>query len=128
LPRLEVLSTDEAPPAIGPYSQGIAAGGFLFTSGQIPLTREGELVEGDILAQTQQVFANLDAVLVAAGCSRGDVVKATVFLADLGDFAAMNRVYADFFGEHRPARSTVEVARLARDVLIEVDLVARIPE
>jgi 2-iminobutanoate/2-iminopropanoate deaminase len=126
-PGLELVASEEAPPAIGPYGQGVMAGGFLFTSGQIPLTPAGEMVEGDIVAQTEQVLANLDAVLKAAGCARSDVVKATVFLADLADFQAMNEVYGAFFGDHRPARSTVEVARLARDVLIEVDLVARLP-
>jgi 2-iminobutanoate/2-iminopropanoate deaminase len=126
-PGLELVASTEAPPAIGPYGQGVKAGGFLFTSGQIPLTPGGEMVEGDIVAQTEQVLANLDAVLKEAGCERTDVVKATVFLSDLADFRAMNEVYAAFFGEHRPARSTVEVARLARDVRIEVDLVARLP-
>jgi 2-iminobutanoate/2-iminopropanoate deaminase len=125
---LEIISSAEAPPAIGPYSQGVRAGGFLFTSGQIPLTPEGVLVEGDIVAQTEQVFANLDAVLRAAGCRRKDVVTATVFLSELADFEAMNEIYAAFFGDHRPARSTVEVARLAREVRIEVDLVARLPD
>lgn len=128
VPGLEIVASREAPPAIGPYGQGVKAGGFLFTSGQIPLTPEGEMVVGDIVAQTEQVFANLDAVLREAGCERADVVKATVFLSDLADFQAMNEVYAAFFGDHRPARSTVEVARLARDVRIEVDLVARLPD
>ncbi|MFQ5748110.1 MAG: RidA family protein [Planctomycetota bacterium] len=122
---MKTVSTKEAPAAIGPYSQAVSAGGFLFTSGQIALRPDGALVEGGVAAQTRQVFQNLEAVLEAAGLTRGDVVKTTVFLQDLGDFAAMNEVYAAFFGEHRPARSTVEVARLPKDVRVEIDLVAR---
>jgi len=122
---LKTVSTTQAPAAIGPYSQAVSAGGFLFTSGQIALRSDGTLVEGDAAAQTRQVFQNLEAVLEAAGLTRGDVIKTTVFLQDLGDFAAMNEVYAAFFGEHRPARSTVQVARLPKNVLVEIDLIAR---
>jgi len=121
---MKTVSTTQAPAAIGPYSQAVSAGGFLFTSGQIALRPDGALAGGDAAAQTRQVFQNLEAVLQAAGLTRGDVVKTTVFLKDLGDFAAMNDVYAAFFGEHRPARSTVEVARLPKDVRVEIDLIA----
>lgn len=124
---METVATQDAPAAIGPYSQAVVAGGFLFTSGQIALTPDGELVEGDVARQTEQVFRNLQAVLAAAGAQRSDVVKVGVYLKDMGDFAAMNAVYADWFGEHRPARSTVEVARLPKDVLVEIDLIAKAP-
>ncbi|MCY0901902.1 MAG: RidA family protein [Firmicutes bacterium] len=122
--HLRVISTDQAPAAIGPYSQAIRAGQWLYTSGQIPLTPGGEMVDGDATLQTQQVFANLRAVLGAAGASLSQVVKTTVFVADLNDFAAVNAVYADAFGDHRPARSTVQVARLPRDAKVEIEVVA----
>ncbi|RMH02670.1 MAG: RidA family protein, partial [Planctomycetota bacterium] len=112
---LETVQTSDAPAAIGPYSQGVVAGGFLFASGQVALRPDGSLVEGGVAEQTEQVLRNLDAVLRAAGCSRRDVVKCTVFLADLGDFAAMNEIYAAFFGGHAPARACVEVSRLPKD-------------
>lgn len=123
------VSTEGAPKAIGPYSQAIAAGGFLFTAGQIgrdPAT--GKAVEGDIVAQTNRVFDNLEAVLKAGGCSLADVVKVTVYLTDLGDFEKMNAAYAKRFGDTRPARSTVQVAKLPGGSPIEIDFVARIPE
>ncbi len=122
--HLEILHTDAAPAAIGPYSQAVRAGSFLFTSGQIPLTPEGQLVAGDAGAQATQVFANLDAILVNAGATRSHVVKATVFVADLADFETINKVYAEFFGDHRPARTTVQVARLPRDAKVEIEVVA----
>lgn len=122
--HLRVISTDQAPAAIGPYSQAIRAGQWLYTSGQIPLTPGGEMVDGDATLQTQQVFANLRAVLDVAGASLSQVVKTTVFVADLNDFAAVNAVYADAFGDHRPARSTVQVARLPRDAKVEIEVVA----
>lgn len=124
---LQMISTTKAPAAIGPYAQAVQAGKWLFTSGQIPLTPEGQLVEGDAQVQTQQVFANLTAVLAQAGASLSDVVKATVFVADLNDFAVVNEVYAQAFGDHRPARSTVQVARLPRDAKVEIELVALLP-
>ncbi len=124
---MKTVATDRAPAAIGPYSQAVATGGFLFTSGQIALRPDGTLVTGDVADQTRQVFANLDAVLSAAGCGRQNVVRCTVYLASMDDFAAMNEVYAAFFGAHRPARSTVEVSRLPRDVRVEIDLIARLP-
>ena len=122
---MESIQTDRAPQAIGPYSQAIKAQGMVFTSGQIPLDPQTkQLVEGDIRAQTECVLNNLKAVLEEAGTSLDRVVKTTVYLADMNDFAAMNEVYALFFGEHRPARSTVEAARLPRDVRVEIDLIA----
>ena len=99
----------------------------MFSSGQIPLTAAGELVAGDIEAQTEQVFSNLEAVLAAAGASLNDVVKTTVFVQDLSDFARLNAIYERRFGSHTPARSTVQVARLPRDVLVEIEVIARLP-
>ncbi|MFO7167249.1 MAG: RidA family protein [Chloroflexota bacterium] len=118
-----IVSTTEAPQAIGPYSQAVIAGDIVFCSGQIPLTPDGKLVEGDIKAQTRQVLTNLRSVLEAAGSSLEKVVKTTVFLADMGEFAAMNEVYAEFFPSAPPARSTVQVARLPRDVRVEIEAV-----
>ncbi len=121
----QVVFTEKAPAAIGPYSQAIVAGGFLFTSGQIPIDpATGSLVEGGIQAQAHQVFRNLAAVLQEAGTSFDRVVKTTVFLADMGDFAAVNEVYAQYFSGAFPARSAVQVARLPKDVGIEIELVA----
>ncbi len=121
-------ATRQAPPAIGPYSQAVSSGGFLFTSGQIALDPEsGAMVAGGFEAQARQVLANLGAVLAAAGCRFEDVVKATVFLVDLGDFPQLNSLYAEAMGTHRPARSTVQVAGLPKGALVEIDLVARLP-
>lgn len=127
-PVLRPVTSPNAPAAIGPYSQGIVADGFLYTSGQIALHPDGTLDPGDTRAQTRQVLANLDAVLAAAGARREDVVKATVFLLDLGDFAAMNEAYAQYFGAHKPARSTIQAARLPKDARVEIDFVARLPQ
>ena len=124
---MNIIQTDRAPQAIGPYSQATVVERWLFTSGQIPLTAAGELVDGDIEAQTEQVFRNLEAVLAAAGKSLADVVKTTVFVKDLNDFARLNAVYERHFGTHKPARSTVEVARLPRDVLVEIEVICRLP-
>lgn len=119
------IHTDRAPAAIGPYAQGVIANGFLFTAGQIALDpATGEVVAGDVVAQAEQVFRNLTAVLDAAGARWADVVKATVFLLDMRDFPRVNEVYARVMGDSRPARSTVQVAGLPRGVLVEVDLVA----
>lgn len=120
----KVIESSNAPAAIGPYSQAILAGNMLFTSGQIPLTPAGELVSGDIEQQTRQVFQNLQAVLNEAGFSFEEVVKATVFIADMNQFAKINEVYAEYFSQHRPARSTVQVARLPKDAGVEIELVA----
>jgi 2-iminobutanoate/2-iminopropanoate deaminase len=119
-----VIATDQAPQAIGPYSQAIVAGDLIFCSGQIPLTPEGQFVEGDITVQSRQVLANIKGVLAASGSSLERVVKTTVFLADMNDFAAMNAVYGDFFGANPPARSTVQVARLPRDAKVEIEVIA----
>ncbi|WJH36363.1 RidA family protein [Paenibacillus aurantius] len=121
-----IVSTEAAPAAIGPYSQAVQFGNLLFTSGQIPLTTEGTLVEGGAVEQTHQVFRNLKAVLREAGADFGDVLKATVYLKDMNQFAAINEVYASYFGDHKPARSTVEVARLPKDVFVEIELIASI--
>lgn len=123
---MKYIATDKAPAAIGPYSQGVIAGGVFYSSGQIPLNAQGELVEGGITAQAEQVFENLKAVLEEAGSSLGEVIKATVFIKDMNDFAALNDVYASYFGEHKPARSTVEVARLPKDVQVEIEVIAQI--
>jgi len=122
---LRFVATDAAPKAIGPYSQGVIANGFLYTAGQIALDPATmEIVPGDVKAQTERVMKNLDAILKAAGTSLVRVVKTTVFLADMGDFAAMNEVYAKWFGAHKPARSTVAAKTLPRNVLVEIDVVA----
>ena len=119
------VSTSDAPAAIGPYSQAIAAGPFLFLSGQIPLDPStGQVVAGDITAQTHQVLKNLGAILSAAGRSYEHVVKTTVYLSDMSEFAAMNAVYATYFPAPFPARATVQAARLPRDVKVEIDLIA----
>jgi 2-iminobutanoate/2-iminopropanoate deaminase len=121
----EAISTSEAPGAIGPYSQAIRAGGFLFVSGQIPLDpATGALVTGDIGEQTHRVLKNLDAILRAAGTSFNTVVKTTVYLADMSEFAAMNAIYAEYMPSPPPARATVQAARLPRDVKVEIDVVA----
>jgi 2-iminobutanoate/2-iminopropanoate deaminase len=122
--KLSYVATDKAPAAIGPYSQAVKAGAYLFTSGQIPLRPDGTLAEGDVTVQTHQVFSNIQGVLEAEGLSLNDVIKATVFIKDMNDFAKLNEVYGHYFGEHRPARSTVEVARLPRDVLVEIEVIA----
>ncbi len=125
---LTTIDVPGAPRAIGPYAQGIVANGFLFTAGQVPLDPATmTLVDGDIARQTHRVFDNLEAVLAGAGCALGDVAKATVFLADMQDFAEMNGVFATRFGSHRPARSTVQVSRLPAGARLEIELVARIP-
>ena len=119
------VQTDKAPKAIGPYSQGIIANGFVFCSGQIPIDpATGELNTGSIEDQTRQVLKNLGAVLEAAGTSFDDVVKCTVFLQDMNDFAKMNAVYAEFFKAPSPARAAVQVARLPRDVKVEIEAIA----
>lgn len=121
----QIISTERAPRAIGPYSQAVTAGGFVFTSGQIPLDPQtGEFVAGGIAEQTEQVIKNLSAVLEEAGTSLDRVVKTTVFLADMNDFAAMNEVYGRYFEAEKPARSTVQAAALPRNARVEIDVVA----
>ncbi|MGH2319755.1 RidA family protein [Planococcus sp. SE5232] len=123
---MNYVATDKAAAAIGPYSQGVVSGGILYSSGQIPLTASGELVEGTIAEQTHQVFSNLKAVLAEAGSSLGEVIKTTVFIKDMNDFAELNEIYAAYFGDHKPARSTVEVARLPKDVKVEIEVIAKV--
>jgi 2-iminobutanoate/2-iminopropanoate deaminase len=121
----EVIATDRGPKAIGPYSQAIRANGFLFVSGQIPLDpATQQLISGDISAQTERVLENLKGIVEAAGSSLDRVVRATVFLADMNEFAAMNEVYGRYFQKQPPARSTVQVSRLPRDVRVEIDVIA----
>lgn len=123
----QIISTPTAPAAIGPYSQAVTANGFLFLSGQIPLNpATAQLIEGGVAEQTERVLENIKAVLEASGSSLEQVVKTTVFLKDLGDFAKMNEVYARYFPNQSPARSTVEAARLPRDVQVEIDAIALI--
>jgi 2-iminobutanoate/2-iminopropanoate deaminase len=121
----EAITTPDAPAAIGPYSQAIKAGNLLFLSGQIPLDPQtGSLVEGDIEAQTRQVFRNIAAILKAAGASFDNVVSASVFLADMNQFGKMNAIYAEYFSSPAPARATVQVARLPKDCLVEIQVTA----
>lgn len=123
----QAVSTASAPKAIGPYSQAVRAGALLFVSGQVPLDPStGQLVDGDIAAQTHRVFQNLGEILKAGGASFDHVVRTTVFLADMNDFAAMNEVYATYFTSPAPARATVQVSRLPRDARIEIDVIAAI--
>lgn len=124
---ISIVSTDQAPKAIGPYSQAVIVGGLLYTSGQIPLDLKGEIVAGGIQEQTHQVFRNLKAILSEAGCCFKDVIKATVFIQDMNEFSQINEVYGQYFNEHKPARSTVEVARLPKDAKVEIELIASIP-
>ncbi len=121
---MEYIATKNAPSAIGPYSQAISLGDMIFTSGQIGLKPDGILVEGGVEAQTRQVLTNLTEVLKEAGSSLSKVVKTTIFLANMDDFAEVNRVYAEFFGEHKPARSTVAVKTLPLNVSIEIEAIA----
>jgi 2-iminobutanoate/2-iminopropanoate deaminase len=120
----EIIATERGPKAIGPYSQAIRANGFVFLSGQIPFDpATGQLIEGDVAAQTTRVLENVKAIAEAAGSSLDKAVKATVFLKDMNDFAAMNEVYGKYFAHNPPARSTVEVARLPRDARVEIELI-----
>lgn len=121
---MKTVQTNQAPAAIGPYSQGIIVNNLFFSSGQIPLTPSGEMVQGDVKEQTHQVFKNLQAVLQEAGASFETVVKATVFIKSMDDFAAVNEVYGEYFSQHKPARSCVEVARLPKDALVEIEVIA----
>jgi 2-iminobutanoate/2-iminopropanoate deaminase len=123
----EIVSTDKAPAAIGPYSQAVKVGDMIYTSGAIPaVPATGQIVEGGIAEQTEQVLKNLTEVLKAAGANLQNVIKTTVFIKNMNEFAAMNEVYSRFFTEKFPARSTVEVARLPKDVLVEIECIAKI--
>ncbi|KMJ56636.1 endoribonuclease L-PSP [Bacillus sp. LL01] len=121
---MKIVHTNNAPDAIGPYSQGIIVNNMFYSSGQIPLTAEGDLINGTVEEQTHQVFKNLQAVLAEADASLETVVKATVFIKDMNDFPRINEVYGEYFNTHKPARSCVEVARLPKDVLVEIEVVA----
>ena len=121
---MQVVSTKEAPAAIGPYSQGIIVNNVFYSSGQIPLTAEGEMVNGDVQEQTHQVFKNVQAVLKEAGASLESVVKTTVFIKDMNEFGKVNEIYGEYFHTHKPARSCVEVARLPKDALVEIEVIA----
>ncbi|MBY0095481.1 2-iminobutanoate/2-iminopropanoate deaminase [Mesobacillus maritimus] len=121
---MKPVQTSKAPAAIGPYSQGIIVNNLFYSSGQIPLTAEGEMVTGDVKEQTHQVFKNLMAVLEEAGASLETVVKATVFIKNMDEFASVNEVYGEYFNTHKPARSCVEVARLPKDALVEIEVIA----
>lgn len=122
--KKSIITAKKAPPAVGPYSHAVVAGPFVFVSGQIPLNHKGEMVAGDIVVQTVQVLENLKAILEAANLTMKDVVKTTVFLADMADFAEMNRVYGEFFPSEPPARSTVQVSAMARNAAVEIEAVA----
>ncbi|PIC72681.1 RidA family protein [Sporosarcina sp. P17b] len=124
---MEYVKTEQAPQAIGPYSQAVKVNGVVYTSGQIPLTLAGEVVSGGIEEQTNQVLHNLKKVLEEAGSSLQQVIKTTVFIQDMNEFGALNAIYEEHFGEHKPARSTVEVARLPKDVRVEIEAIALCP-
>nr|WP_304650719.1 MULTISPECIES: RidA family protein [unclassified Thermoactinomyces] len=122
---IKQVQTEKAPQAIGPYSQAVELGELIFTSGQIPLTPEGELAGSDIATQTHQVLKNIGAVLEAAGSDYNHVIKTTIFIKDMNQFQQINEIYAQYFSGHKPARSCVEVARLPKDVLIEMEVIAK---
>lgn len=126
--HLKLVQTNKAPSAIGPYSQAVVANGMVFTSGQIALTPEGVMLEDDVVIQAKQVLKNLSAVLEEAGSSLSQVIKTTIFLADMDDFAVVNELYADAFGMHKPARSTVAVKTLPKNALVEIDAVALVKQ
>ena len=121
---MEIIATTNAPQAIGPYSQAICSGNLIFTSGQIALQSDGNFLEGDVTVQTRQVLLNLSAVLEAGGSKLSNVIKTTIFLADMEDFQKVNSVYGEFFNEHKPARSTVAVKALPRNALVEIEAIA----
>lgn len=123
---MKVVATNNAPAAIGPYVQGVIVNNMFYSSGQIPLTADGSLVEGTITEQTNQVFENLKAVLAEAGSSLDKVVKTMVFISDMNEFGELNEEYARHFGDHKPARSCVEVARLPKDVKVEIEVIAEV--
>jgi len=122
--KMEFVATDKAPAAIGPYSQGVKVNGMFYSSGQIALTPEGEMLGNDVVLQTKQVFANLRAVLEEAGSSLDQVVKVMAFVADINDFAAVNEIYAEAFGDHKPARSLVAAKTLPKNALVEIEVIA----
>ena len=122
---MKIINTKQAPEAVGPYSQAIeAVNGMIFFSGQISLTPQGDFIDGDVVEQTSQIFANIEALLEEAGLEKENVVKVMVFLDDMSDFQTMNQIYADFFGDHKPARSTIEVAKLPFNAKVEIEITA----
>ncbi|MDQ0300954.1 2-iminobutanoate/2-iminopropanoate deaminase [Salibacterium salarium] len=121
---MKTIYTPNAPAAIGPYSQGIIVNNIFYSSGQIPLTPEGEMVEGDVREQTHQVFQNVKAILAEAGSSLESVIKATVFIKNMDEFPVINEIYGEYFDEHQPARSCVEVAKLPKNALVEIEVIA----
>lgn len=123
---MKFTQTKKAPQAIGPYSQAVSYAGIVYTSGQIALTAEGVMLEDDIKKQTHQVLKNLASVLEASGSSLHDVIKTTIFLADMDDFLTVNTIYAEYFGDHRPARATVAVKTLPKNALVEIDAIAKV--
>lgn len=125
---MKYIEAKDAPKAIGPYSQGVKVDRFLFLSGQLPIVPEtGELIKDNFKEEVKQVLKNIEAILKSQGCSKKDIIKTTVFLKDMNNFLEFNEVYAEFFGEHKPARSTVEVARLPKDARIEIEAIALVP-
>ena len=126
--KKEIISTDKAPQAIGTYSQAVKVNGMVYTSGQIALTPEGEMLGDDIVLQTKQVFSNLRAVLEEAGTSLDQVVKVMAFVADINDFAVVNEIYAEAFGNHKPARSLVAAKTLPKNALVEIEVIALCPD
>lgn len=124
---MEFLNTSDAPEAIGPYSQAVKVNGFLYTSGQIALTPNGEMVENDIKKQTRQIFSNIKAILEDAGCNMEHIIKVNIFLTNMKDFGIVNVIMAETFGDHKPVRSTVEVKGLPKNSMIEMDVIASIP-
>ncbi len=125
---MKKIETTKAPAAIGPYSQGVVVGNLFFSSGQIALTSEGAMTEREVTKQTHQVFSNIKAVLEAAGASLATVIKTTVYLKNMDDFPVVNDIYASYFQAHKPARSCIEAAKLPKDALIEIDVIAQIKE
>ena len=123
---MKVVNTSKAPEALGPYSHATVINGLVFTSGQIPLNLDGEIVSDDVKAQTKQVLENVKVVLNEAGSNIDSVIKATIFIADMNEFQNINEVYGEYFAEHQPARSCVEVARLPKDVKVEIELIAKV--
>lgn len=124
---MQIISTNDAPQAIGPYSQAIGLDQLIFTSGQIPLNADGSKTEGDITVQTEQVFNNIEAILKSCNCSLNNVIKVTVFMTDLGEFVDMNTVFAKRFGDHRPARSTIQVSAVPTGASVEIEAIAAPP-
>lgn len=123
---MKVVNTSKAPEALGPYSHATVVNGLVFTSGQIPLNLDGEIVSDDVKAQTKQVLENVKVVLNEAGSNIDSVIKATIFIADMNEFQNINEVYGEYFAEHQPARSCVEVARLPKDVKVEIEVIAEV--